>query len=301
MSLPNFIIIGAAKAGTTALYWYLAEHPEIFMSRVKETNFFAWQPNDYGEPVYGDPRLHHFPVRSWQHYQSLFDDAGGARARGEASPIYLECPDSPSRIRAVIPEARILCGLRNPVDRAYSDYQMFLRGQGRRLEPQRDLAPDAEWLQPDSHWMRTSCYYPALKRYIQEFPREQIHLFLFDELKRDAVAVARKAYHFLDVDSSFTPSLDTPYNVGGIPSNMLLERVFHSAAAVRTVVEPWLPRRATGWLRQLRAANMEKAPALPDTLRMNMMAFFREDIERTSELTGLDLDAWMMPVLKQSA
>ncbi len=101
--LPDFIVIGAAKAGTTALYWYLAEHPEVFMSRVKETNFLAYGLDGQGRLVYGNPDVHHFPVKSLAEYQDLFAEAGPARRLGEASPIYLECPQSPGRIRSWSP------------------------------------------------------------------------------------------------------------------------------------------------------------------------------------------------------
>ena len=80
--LPTFIIVGAAKAGTTALYWYLAEHPDVFMSPVKEANYFAYGLNGAGQLLYGDPDVHRFPVKSLAEYQRLFADVGGAAAVG---------------------------------------------------------------------------------------------------------------------------------------------------------------------------------------------------------------------------
>jgi len=121
--LPNFIMIGAAKAGTTALYWYLAEHPQVFMSPMKETNYFAYGLDEQGHLLYGDPELHRFRVQSWSEYEALFTGAGDAAAIGEVSPIYLECPQAAARIRQRLPGARIVCGLREPVDRAYSDFR----------------------------------------------------------------------------------------------------------------------------------------------------------------------------------
>src|ERR671920_1370194 len=108
---PNFIVIGAAKAGTTALYWYLAEHPTVFMSPVKETNFFAYALDEQGRLVYGDPDVHKFPVKTLAEYEALFAPAAGVLAVGEASPIYLECPQAPARIRATLPDVRLICCL----------------------------------------------------------------------------------------------------------------------------------------------------------------------------------------------
>lgn len=296
----NFIVIGAAKAGTTALHGYLAEHPQVFMSGVKETNYFAYEVDANGHLVYGDPVLHRFPIRTPEAYAGLFAGAGDAIAIGEASPIYLECPTAAARMRASLPRVRLVCGLRHPVDRAYSDYLMYLRSTGRRFDPERDLSATAEWMHPDSHWMRVSCYHDALARYFDKFPREQLHVFLFDDLKRDARGVMREIQRFLGVDPEFVPDLSTPYNVGGVPGNMLLERVIMSGAAVRTRIEPLIPLRATKWLRRLRAANMQKPPRLPAELRARLTMHFRDDIARTAALIGRNLDHWLDGELRRA-
>jgi hypothetical protein len=292
--LPNFVIIGAAKAGTTALYWYLADHPQVFMSPVKETNYFAFGLDHEGNLLYGDPELHRFPVRSFAAYEELFSGAEGAVAVGEASPIYLECPQSAARIREVLPDARIICGLREPVDRAYSDYLMYLRARGRRLDPARDLTASSAWARPESHWMQISRYHPALSRYFDLFPREQIHVFLFEDFRADATGCVRDVYRTVGVDPGFAPDLDTPHNIGGMPSSMTLEKVLTSGA-LRRALEPWIPRRAADLARRLRTRNLKKAPPLPRELKDELSLHFRDDIEKTSALIGRSLDHWLSP------
>lgn len=290
--LPNFIIIGAAKAGTTALYWYMAEHPQIYMSPVKETNYFAYGVDNEGQPLYGDPELHHFPVRTLREYEELFADANGAAAVGEASPMYLECPQAAARIRERLPTVRLVCCLRNPVDRAYSDYLMYLRNRGRSLEPQRSLTVTADWIQSDSHWIRLGRYYQQLSRYFEAFPRSQIHVFLFDDLKQNPKNVVQEVYRFLGVNPAFLPDFHTPYGVGGVPASMLLHRFFTSAA-IRAVVEPWMPKRAMKWAWRLRTWNMQQAPPLPAELRKMLVRHFSDDIAKTSELIGRSLEHWL--------
>jgi len=292
VTLPNVIVIGAAKAGTTALYWYLAEHPQVFMSQVKETNFFAYGLDGEGNLLYGDPEVHHFPVTTLAAYERLFAETGGAAAVGEASPIYLECPQAAGRIRALLPEVRLVCSLRQPVDRAYSDYQMYLRHRGQRLDPGRDLSPSSAWAQPDSRWMRIGRYHEQLCRYFDVFPRQQIQVHLFDDLKRDPVGVARQVYRFLGLDVAFAPDVQTPHALGGMPSSRTVERVLTNRK-VGAWVKPWLPVRAAHWVRRLRARNLEKAPPLPVDLRQRLTEPFREDIRRTSELLGRSLDHWL--------
>ena len=292
--LPSFVIIGAAKAGTTALYWYLADHPQVFMSPVKETNYFAYGLDDEGNPLYGDPELHRFPVQTPAAYEELFSDAGPTLAVGEASPIYLECPQSAARIRETLPKARIICGLREPVDRAYSDYLMYLRARGRRLDPARDLTTSSHWARPDSHWMRISRYHEALSRYFDLFPREQIHIFLFEDLRADTLACVRDIYRSVGVDPGFAPDLETPHNVGGMPSSRTLEKVFTSRS-VKKAIEPLIPRRAADMARRIRTKNLKKAPPLPEALKAELGRHFRDDIGKTSELIGRSLNHWLSP------
>lgn len=293
MALPDFMIIGAAKAGTTAMYWYLAEHPEVHMSEVKETNYFAYELDENGQLVYGIPELHHFPVKTAHAYRNLFERPGNETVAGEASPMYLECPRSAARMHAEIPDVRIICGLRNPVDRAYSDYLMYLRGVGEPFDAERDLSLDAEWVRPTSHWMQVSRYHDALKRYYDLYSREQIQVFLVDDLKADALTTVQSVYAFVGVDPAYEPDFDTPYNVGGLPASPMLERLFNTGAAVRHAVEPWVPQQALKWLRRVRASNMEKAPPLPLELRQMLTASFADDIRRTAGLIDRDLDHWL--------
>lgn len=294
MPLPNFIIIGAAKAGTTALYHYFAEHPDVFMSPVKETNFFAYGLDSQGHLLYGDPGLHEFPIKTLSEYERLFAGAGNARAVGEASPIYLECPQAAERIYKLLPGVRLICSLRNPVDRAYSDYQMYLRHRGRSLDPVRDLSPGASWAGPDSHFVRIGSYHEQLSRYFGLFPREQIHVILFDDLKRDAREVLRELYRFVGVEPDFTPDLSTPHARGGLPASRLLESVFRSRFVTRAL-RPWIPAQAASWVRRLRGKNMRSAPTLPLALRQELTAHFSEDIARTAQLIERNLDQWRHP------
>lgn len=290
--LPTFIIIGAAKAGTTALYWYFAEHPDVFMSPVKETFYFAYELDAVGRLRYGDPDVHRFPVKTLAEYEALFAGAGTAKAIGEASPIYLESPLAAARIRDTIPQARLICILRHPVERAYSDYLMYLRRRGRPFDPSVELRPTAAWTQPDSRWMVVSRYYDQLARYYALFPREQLHVVLFGDLKQHPVDSVQGMYRFIGVDSSFVPDFDTPHNVGGTPASPLLERMFTSPA-IRSALEPWVPKRAANWLRRVRGRTMRQAPRLPADLRKELTGHFRDDITKTSELIGRSLQHWL--------
>jgi hypothetical protein len=290
--LPNFIVIGAAKAGTTSLYWYLAEHPAVFMIPQKETNYFGYGVDENGRLLYGDPEVHQFPIRTLQDYERLFDEAGAAQAVGEASPIYLECPQAAARIRATIPGVRVIACLRQPVERAYSDYLMELRHRGRQFDAARDLQAGSTWARPDSRWMQIGKYGEHLARYYEAFPKEQIHVFLFDDLQKNALGVVQGVYRFLGIDPAFLPDVETPHNTGGLPASRLLERVLTSKV-MNQRIKPWVPSGAVNWARRLRTRTMRRPPPLPRDLRDELTRHCREDIIRTSELIGRSLDHWL--------
>ena len=126
MTLPNFVIIGAARSGTTSLYRYLSEHPDVFTSPVKETNYFAWEaerPPEGSAPI---PEQM-YPIRVAAAYRALFDAVSGQRAIGEASPRYLHVPGVPERLAAELPDVRLVAILREPARRAYADYMVRRR------------------------------------------------------------------------------------------------------------------------------------------------------------------------------
>jgi hypothetical protein len=294
MTLPNFIVIGAAKAGTTALYHYLDEHPQVFMSPVKETNYFAYALDAEGKPVCGGPDVARFRVKTLPDYERLFAGAGDAVAVGEASPLYLECPPAAHRIKQLLPHARIICSIRQPVDRAYSDYQMHLRHEGRSLDSERDLDAAAEWARPDSHWMQIGRYYDQLAPYFELFPRDRILVCLFDDLKRSPRTVMEEVYRFLGVDPTFVPDFGTPHAPGGLPVSRVLESFFTSKA-IQSAVKPWIPSGAANWIKRVRRRNLQPAPRLPAKLKNQLTAQFRDDIRKTSALIGRSLDHWLQP------
>ncbi len=292
MTLPNFVCIGAPKSGTTALWWYLSEHPEIYAGPHHHIGYLAYRVDETGEPLYGEPGMHKWHVKTLEEYEALFADSGDATAIGDVSPIYLEVPHAASRMHELIPGARILCSLRQPVDRAYSDYLKYLRKHGRRIDPERDLQPEAEWVQPDSHWMVLGRYHEQLSRYYDLFPRDRIHVFLAEDLREDTLGTLREIFAFLDVDTGFVPDLNTPHNVGGVPSSLILERVLINKR-LRSVVRPFVPRKLADRIRRMRTANMEKPPPLPPDVRRQMTESLAVQVEKTSELTGLDLSHWL--------
>lgn len=219
MVMPNFLIIGAAKAGTTSLYEYLKQHPQIWMSPVKETNFFALEGETLNFRGPGDQNyINKFSITKIESYLQLFQGVKNQIAIGEASPLYLYSPKAPKCIRYYTPDTKLVVILRNPVERAYSHFLMFVR-DGR--EPISDFA---EALEQEEHRMRdywewawqyvgVGFYYVQLQRYFDIFNRSQISVHLFEDFNIKPVDVLQNIFQFLGVNSSFIPNMSIRHNV----------------------------------------------------------------------------------------
>lgn len=285
--MPNFLIIGAQKAGTTALHRYLDQHPQVYMSPVKETNFFALE----GEKLdFRGPRDREVLERSENvssvtdihGYRRLFGGVAGEKAIGETSPLYLYSPKAPGRIRRRLPEAKLVAVLRNPVDRAYSGFLM-MRACGR--EPIADFASALReegrrakdnW-EHSWHYKRMGFYHTQLKRYYDAFARGQIGVYLHEDLDADTLGTLQNLFGFLGVDGSFVPDVSVRYNVSGLRKE---------GALPAPPVEP-NPLSAGITERDL----LEPKP--PPEVRSGLAAEYREDILKLQDLIQRDLSGWL--------
>lgn len=221
MRVPNFLVIGAAKAGTTAVYDYLGEHPDVYMSPLKETNFLALtgRPLDFRGPG-DDQYVNTMSITSLNAYCAQFGEVTTETAVGEACPLYLYDPQRTviGNIQRYAPDATFIAILRHPVDRAYSAYLHCIRDDretihdfGRALEAEDQRIAD--------HWehiwhYRTMGYYGRqLHRYYDAFGPERIRVFLYKDLRTDPVGVLQDCYRFLGVDDSFVPEMRIRPNV----------------------------------------------------------------------------------------
>jgi hypothetical protein len=287
MTLPNFIVIGAYKSGTTSLYNYLRQHPQIFMSRIKEPNFFAH------EKKAGMMREEGKEVRvidNMDSYQDLFKGVTNEKAIGEASPIYLGTPLAAQRIKETIPDVKLIAILRQPVDAFYSDHNM-------RIRESRKLANDfRERFKEIENRIRSGAisgpmYYSQLKTYYDLFDASQIRVFLFEDLLKNSSAVFQDIFRFIGVDDTFRPDMSQTYNPGGLPKNQKLGEILTNLLKKKKLLSK-VPFVRNALLR-LQNANTVKFPPLSPDLRRELTSIFREDIQNLQKLIGRDMTAWL--------
>lgn len=302
MAMPDFLIIGAAKAGTTAVWQYLRQHPQVYMSPVKHPRFFAFEGEtlDFHGP---DPRTSGRPwaITDIDSYRALFDGVTGETAIGEASHSYLYIPKAAERIRHHAPDVKMIAILRNPVERAHSHFLNMAR-EGR--EPLTDFAQalreeerrvrDNWW--PDFHYVQVGHYYPQVKRYFDLFEQDQIRIYLYEDLKNDSLGTMKDIYRFLNIDDAFVPDVRIRYKMSGVPKNKALYSLFMGLESVRPGVERLLPE---AWYRRvlrtaigLKNKNLHR-PQLSPEVRECLTELYREDVLRLQDLLNRDLSHWL--------
>ena len=297
MTLPNFLVIGAMRAGTTALYRFLMQHPRIYMSPIKEPKFFALEnhPLDFLGP--GDRARMRRDARTTQEsYRELFRGASTESAVGEASTFYLYSTEAPVNIHRRAPNMRLIAVLRHPAERAYSAYLHMVR---RGFEPLRDfhaaLQAEAErsragWAPDNWHYRQMGFYATQLERYFSLFDRKQVRVYLYEDFCADPVGTLQDMFRFLGVDPEFVPDVSLRYNVSGIPRSRRLQALINRprTALGKPLPEAWRLRIGLAVQRW----NLTR-PALGDEVWRDLLEGYREDMLRLEDLIRRDLSGWL--------
>ena len=302
MSLPNFFVIGAAKAGSTALHGALSEHPQLFMSAVKEPKFFMSDGSPPAPPR-GPGDAHSLREAVWRRhdYEQLFAAAPPGCLKGESTPFYLADFAAQRRIRAEVPEAKLIAVLRDPVDRAYSNWT-HLWSDG--LEPisdfiaacaEEDRRVEAGWA-PFWRYRSLGLYGRQLEHLYTLFPREQVHVLRYKELVDHPHAALARICAFLGVSSAEVaevPAANVSTYVPPTRYAALLQLVVRGGAALGSFFPPQLWRRASGPLLTALQRRHRNRPELSQDERAYLIRYFVDDIRLLEQVTGRSYSDWL--------
>jgi hypothetical protein len=229
--LPNFLIAGAAKAGTTSLWFYMNEHPQIGMASIKEPSFFSTTVGCGAHPDGKSPRTPGHFSKGLVWYESLFQDCNGALAVGEASTQYMSEPESAGLIKKFIPDVKLIFLLRDPVSRIYSHY-LHERHRGWTLPPFEEMVKQRH--PAFLRYLYVSSYHLHLERYSELFPREQLLVYLHTDLISEPERFVQGLYRELAVDPNFVPAnLGRRYNPARSPRLPGFQRQLERAALLQ--------------------------------------------------------------------
>ncbi len=295
--MPDFLVIGAARAGTTALYEALKDHPEICLSSAKETNYFAYKDMDLAVKGPGADFINK-ATTDLTAYQALFAHAKQGQTLGEICPLYLFEPTAPVNIHAAVPDAKLIVTLRNPIDQAFSH---FLYAHHHAIEPEPDFlkALDLEetrlaqgW-QPLFGYSRFPRYGEQLARYLALFPRDNLLVLDYADFRKDNQAFLAEICRFVGVDETYRPDVGGSVNAGGTPKNRWLQELIMRpnmlTAPARVLPMSW--RRAVR--DRLARKNVGGRETMPEAARPILRERLRDDVEALSTLLDRDYSHWL--------
>lgn len=301
MNLPNFLIIGAPKAGTSSIYYYLKQHPQIYMSLIKEPHFFTLENQTVKFEGPGDQGRFEDAVTTFQEYCKLFEPRTTEIALGEASTTYLSSDRAPQRIKHYIPQVKLIAILRNPIDAAYSSYLHLLRDGDEEIGDFA-LALQAEEKRIQQNWeglwhyKTRGFYYGQLKRYFDLFERKQLKVYLYEDFCANPLEIMRNIFQFLAVDSNFLPDLNQNYNVSARPKNLLLNQAIFKESSWKSAIKMLLPKAyrqsLSSKLKTWNYQNYEK-PSMSIAVRQQLTREYTEDILKLQDLIQQDISAWL--------
>jgi hypothetical protein len=287
---PNFVVIGAAKAGTTSLHRWLAQHPDVFVPRQKELHFFAapWLRENCKGP--GDARTLLDVPADWDAYLAHYAGANGHRAIGDTSPSYFAWWPSRDAIRDRLGPVKIVLLLRDPVEKAYSQYMHLVRdgretlsfADGLAAEPGRTAQGyGALW-----RYGASTLYTEPTARFLETFGRERMKVLFFEDLVRDPQGAMRELFGFIGVDPAVPVDTSEVRNRSGAPKSRALAAMLNNAA-LRRAARSILPAGVVAKLgARATMLNTGAKPVLDEASRANIRERVAADTTRLTRLLG---------------
>lgn len=283
---PDWLIIGAPKCGTTSLFRYLGQHPQIYLTPGKEPHFYV-----------GDERHPEWAVDDVDRYLARFEDAEADQLCGEASTWYLYSRTAAERIQKYAPNTKCIALLRHPVDRAYSAWSFRVQNGWESLdfleaiEREETRISNGRWW--GTHYLNTGRYCEQLRRFYRHLGSGRVHVLWFEKFKGNPEAVTRDVLSFLGVDPSIELDTSSVHNSTSLPRSRIVNRLM-KADGVREVARALFPtklRTALGDV--LRDFNEKERSALDPNDRTLLTERVRPSIEQLEDLLEVDLSRWL--------
>lgn len=302
--IPDFLIIGAGKCGTTSLDNYLRHHPELFIPKVKEPNFYGYELISERELSNRDSEIKHFreSITTLDEYLQLFEDAEPGLVKGETSNTYLIHEKAPARIRFYNPGMKLIAIFRQPAERLWSRYMHLAREDKMPTEHFTDCLDHTTIYWERNDLIKEGFYHHNLSKYFRLFPKEQIRVYLFEDLKDNGSEVLKDIYKFLGVDPGFEMEKLIRYNQSGIIKNKALDGIIGNHGIIPKMAKYVFGRHydslkenttMQSLLVKVRKQNLDRRPIDPEFKKILTREVYQSDIEKLQTLIDRDLSHWM--------
>jgi hypothetical protein len=284
----DFFIVGAPKAGTTSLYHYLSEHPQVEMSSQKEPDYFSDKAIHQQGMYYGKNR-----VNTLDKYESLFVQKEGV-VYGEGSVSYLFYDNVAEDIKKYNPNAKIIIMLRNPIERAFSHYLMDYRlglvsDSFENIITKKSKHKNAHLFY--QQYIEVSKYANQIQRYLDFFEKENILFIDYEDFKNNVSKTVDQVYDFLNISTEFAADINTKYNTFTMPKNKGI-RFIYSFVFLRKILTFFLPIYLVKNIRAF-LFKADKKPELLKETRSQLSIIFNNDIKKLEEVLGKNYSKWI--------
>ena len=294
-SLPNFLIIGAQKSGTTTLAEVLDQHPDVHISEPKEPHFLAYGDREGLEPYPDAISNTAPPARTLAEYAECFAKARGVKALGEASPSTMPLDRALERTVEFLGKPKIIAILRQPAERAYSNYMHVVARHGEScksfeeaIEAEQERIADG-W-GPLWHYVDKGFYFRRLSLWAEAVGQNNLKVVLFEKLKTNPRQLFREVFEFLEVDPDFEIGDPHQANPTRIPKNQLAEKLIHTFRPIVRKPLSLLPKSVSN---SLKRAVTSKPDKMDPKIKARLTENYRDDIHQLEKLTGHDLSTWL--------
>ncbi len=299
-TIPNFLIVGAAKCGTSSFANYIDQHPEIYISKPKEPRFISSQFTEF--PLKGpfSDRLESWYVKTYEEYVKLFEDAKEAKAIGEASVDNLFFYEKAiPLIKKFLGEPKIIIMLRHPVKRAFSAYSHMIRDQRETLSFEEAIHMQEE--RRENNWeflysyIEASKYFEQVKAYQKNF--KDTLIILTEDLLKNPTNTFEEIFSFLEVDPQFKVDQTIQYNKSGAPRSRVIHQFFKKDNKLRKAIQPLTHLLLPSNIRKklfykLQSQNLKKIEIDPETYK-KLNKVFKNDIVQLQKIINKDLSDWL--------
>lgn len=297
MTLPNFLVIGAGRSGTTSLHHYLRQHPDVFIPDRKAPSHFycVGEPAEVSLERRLSTRAHFVPDP--HDYEALFDPWSGQRAVGEVSPVYLASTAVAQRVVERLDDVRIIAILRDPIERVHA---RFVARRRDGLEHTRDFATlvDIERRRPlvlddtAGTYLASGVVSHVLATYLDRIAPERIRCYLFDDLRHDPGALVDDMMRFLEVDPDVPIDTQVSHNrSGGTITGPATRALWTRTALARTWLRPHVPQPLRDRVFRFATRSVRPEPIEP-SVRATLAEIYRPEVERLQDMLGRDLSHW---------
>lgn len=295
MSKPNLLVVGFPKCGTTSLFYYLKDHPDVYLPEEKELHYFTHNILEQNQKGPGDKKSSGFHVTSASQYLQLFNSATNEKIIGDFSPSYASYPECISKIKSELNNPKIIVLVRDPIERAFSNYLHLIRDQREKVSFSEAVKLEEERFAEGygDFWRLkyNSSYYEKIMKFKENF--EEVRVLVFEELIKNPKEEIKAIYRFLEIEDDFIPdNLGLKYNEGGTYSKNILTRFLLQRNPIKDLIKKLIPLNLADLKRKALSGFRKPKPKIDSETFEYLKGYFAEDVNKVRKELKLNIKSW---------